>query len=202
MDFNFEKRLFERGFSSVCGIDEAGRGALAGPLVAAAVILEPKNVDCFSELNDSKLLNEEKREELFPIILAKARSCAIGVSHSWEINRQGLTYANVQSMRRACGFLRLRPDYVLCDYMSGARFDQPFELIAKGDRTVLSIAAASVIAKVVRDRIMKAFAKKFPKYGFEIHKGYGTAFHMEKVEAHGVCDIHRTVFEPLKPKLF
>lgn len=202
MDLIKERGLFEKGFQNVCGVDEAGRGALAGPIVSGAVILQLADDELLEKLNDSKQLTAEKRELLFPEIIAKARSWAIGVSANTEIDRHGISFSNKVSMIRAVNFLSVKADYVLSDHVAKMQFDQPFELIAKGDATVASIAAASILAKVFRDRMMDAFAKKYPEYAFEVHKGYGTAEHMAKINVHGACEIHRHSYQPLWPKLF
>jgi len=137
-----------------------------------------------------------------PIILQNVKAWAIGVVRQDELDEKGLAFANQMAMRRACENLLIKPNYVLVDYMANVRFEIPFELIVKGDRNILSIAAASIIAKVFRDRMMEAFAKKYPDYGFEIHKGYGTKLHLEKIKELGPCPIHRRSFAPLKAKLF
>jgi ribonuclease HII len=202
MDYSYEKKLNGKGFEFVCGIDEAGRGPLAGPLLAGAVILDPLKLDFLSEIKDSKLLDEKKREELFPIILANVKAWAIGVARQDEIDSIGLGLANRVAMKRAWMNLPIEPNYILVDYMPKVFFNTPFELIVKGDRTILTIAAASIIAKVFHDRMMDAFARKYPQYGFELHKGYGTKLHLDKIKEFGACPIHRRSFAPLKPKLF
>ncbi len=202
MDYSYEKKLNEKGFEFVCGIDEAGRGPLAGPLLAGAVILDPLKLDFLKEIKDSKLLDEKKREELFPIILANVKCWAIGVARQDEVDSVGLGLANRIAMKRAWANLAIPPNYILVDYMAKVYFKTPFELIVKGDRTILSIAAASIIAKVFHDRMMDAFARKYPQYGFELHKGYGTKAHLDKIKEFGACPIHRRSFGPLRPTLF
>ena len=156
----------EKGFEFVCGIDEAGRGPLAGPLLAGAVILNPEKLDLFERVRDSKMLDEKKREEIFSIILQNAKCWAIGVVRQDEIDLHGLALANRIAMKRAWAHLPIKPNYILSDYMAKVYFKTPFELIVKGDSKILSIAAASIVAKVFHDRMMDAFAKKYPKYGF------------------------------------
>lgn len=201
MDFFHEQNLINKGYANVCGIDEAGRGALAGPLVAGAVILHPGNLNLFIDVKDSKLLAPEKRIKIFSLIIQNARCWAIGVASNVEIDRHGLAFANKIAMKRAWKHLAIKPDYILSDYLANVRFETPFELIVKGDRKILSISAASIIAKVFRDNMMTAFNRRYADYGFEIHKGYGTALHIAKLKEIGLCDIHRKSFEPVRAKL-
>ena len=202
MEFSYEQNLLAKGFKSICGIDEVGRGPLAGPLVTAAVILDPRKIEMLDGLEESKGLTEKKREEYFILITQNAISWSIGVTHHFEIDKHGLSFANKIAMKRAWKHLTVKPDYILTDYLAKIYFETPFETIMKGDTKIMSIAAASILAKVARDHIMDAFARKFPVYGFEEHKGYGTKFHMEKIKEHGACPIHRMSFAPLKAKLF
>lgn len=202
MDYAYETNLIARGHSNICGIDEAGRGALAGPLVAGAVILDPSRVDVFSDVRDSKLLSEARRTELLPLILANVRAWAIGVVTNEELDKHGLSFANKIAMKRAWKHLPIKPDYILSDYMAKVYFETPFELIVNGDRKILSVAAASIIAKVFRDRMMMAFSNKYTQYGFDMHKGYGTALHRERLNLLGACPIHRKTFGPVRAKLF
>jgi len=202
MDFSYEQNLINRGFEFVCGIDEAGRGPLAGPLVAAAVILDSAKNDFFGSINDSKLLNKNKRQEAFDLIRQNARCWAIGVVSSQEIDKHGLGFANKIAMKRAWKHLAVKPNYILSDYLAKVYFETPFELIVDGDKKILSVASASIVAKVFRDRMMEAFSRVFPLYGFEKHKGYGTKEHLAKVREFGLCAIHRQSFEPFKARLF
>lgn len=202
MDFSKETNLRIRNFTRVCGIDEAGRGSLAGPLIAGAVILDLEKADQLEGVKDSKQLKPEKREELLPLILENAVAWSIGVVHNTEIDKHGLSFANKIAMKRAWKYLKVKPDYILADYMSGVHFETPFELIKHGDREVLSIAAASIIAKVFHDRMIRAFAKVYPQYEFAEHMAYGTALHIAKIKEYGPCPIHRMSYEPLKAKLF
>ncbi|MBI5076771.1 ribonuclease HII [Candidatus Falkowbacteria bacterium] len=202
MDYSYEQNLMNRGFQFVCGIDEAGRGPLAGPLVAGAVILDEKKNDFFSLINDSKLLNKNRRQAAFDLILKNAKCWAVGVVTNFEIDKHGLAFANKIAMKRAWKHLALKPNYILSDYMAKVYFETSFELIVDGDKKILSVASASIVAKVIRDRMMDAFARVYPQYGFERHKGYGTKEHLSKIRECGLCPIHRRTFEPIKAKLF
>lgn len=202
MDFSYEQNLIARGFEFICGIDEAGRGPLAGPLVAAAVILDSAKNDFFSSINDSKLLNKNKRLAAFDLILRNAKCWAVGVVTNYEIDKHGLAFANKIAMKRAWKHLAIKPNYILSDYMAKVYFETPFELIVDGDKKILSVASASIIAKVIRDRMMEAFSRVYPLYGFEKHKGYGTKEHLAKICECGLCPIHRKTFEPIRARLF
>lgn len=202
MDYAYETNLIAQGHSNICGIDEAGRGALAGPLVAGAVILDPSKIDVFSDVRDSKLLSEARRAVLLPLILENVRAWAIGVVTNEELDKHGLSFANKIAMKRAWKHLPIKPGYILSDYMARVYFETPFELIIDGDRKILSVAAASIIAKVFRDRMMMAFSNKYTQYGFDIHKGYGTALHLERLTTLGACSIHRKSFGPVRAKFF
>ncbi|HMB25797.1 MAG TPA: ribonuclease HII [Patescibacteria group bacterium] len=201
MNYDYEKKLKQKGYKQICGLDEAGRGPLAGPLVAGAVILDPQKADFFELIKDSKALNCKKREIIFEKIKYGSLAWSVGVVGHWEINKHGLSYANKIAMKRAWKYLEIKPDFILSDYMAGLKFVTPFELIKSGDSTILSVAAASIVAKVFRDQMMLAFAKKYPDYGFEKHKGYGTKFHLRALDKCGPCEIHRTNFKPVKEKL-
>lgn len=192
-DLEYEKAAREGGFNLICGVDEAGRGPLAGPVCAAAVILPE---DCVIEgLNDSKKLSEKKREELFPIIKEKAIAYAIAFGTVEEIEEVNILEATYLAMNRAIDSLEARADYALID---GNRVPRnikiPCETVVKGDSKSLSIAAASVLAKVTRDRLMLDYDKEYPEYKFAAHKGYGTKAHYEAIAQHGVCPIHRLSF--------
>ncbi|MBU0531669.1 MAG: ribonuclease HII [Candidatus Uhrbacteria bacterium] len=197
--FAEERALLEAGYTAIVGIDEAGCGALAGPVVAAAVIF-PLN-SRLSRVRDSKLLSAKARDELFPKILNQARSTGIAQATVEEIGQFGIRQATFMAMRRAVAQIP-DADYVLVDgwLLPGITLSQ--KRIVKGDRTVKSIAAASILAKVTRDRIMVAAAQTYPEYGFEIHKGYCTRVHEEAIKTHGACPIHRTTFKPFHPTLF
>lgn len=191
--YEFEEALTEKGFSALCGVDEAGCGPLAGPVYAAAVILDPAyRID---GLNDSKKLSEKKREQLFPEIQARARAWAIALAGVEEIDRMNILQARLLAMRRAISALEQRPDYILVD---GNRDPKPEEaptlLIVKGDAKSASIAAASILAKVARDRAMAALDAEYPQYAFAKHKGYPTRLHRERILQYGPCPAHRRTF--------
>ena len=181
-----------RGYRAVAGIDEAGRGPLAGPVVAAAVIL-PEKFD-LPGLNDSKQISEKKRNQLYPLINEQALAIGIGVSRACEIDEINILQATLMGMSRAVGRLAVQPDFLLVDGISPVPLDIEQKTIKKGDSRSLSIAAASVVAKVVRDRIMVAYDRLFPEYGFAGHKGYGSQKHRDAVAEHGPCVCHRRSF--------
>ncbi len=190
-----ESRLAGRGVT-VAGVDEAGRGPLAGPVVAAAVVLEP-GAWC-EEVNDSKLLNHETRERIYARVLIEARAFSWAVVGSRAIDRMNIRRASLTAMARAVALLRVRPEVVLidgCDRVPG--LDLPQQPVVDGDARMLSIAAASVLAKVVRDRIMQRLDRVWPDYGFARHKGYGTPEHLEVLDRKGPCPIHRYSFSPV-----
>jgi ribonuclease HII len=188
----FEQLARRDGFRVVAGIDEAGRGPLAGPVVAAAVIL-PDEFD-LPGLNDSKQISEKKRNELYPLIHEQALAVGIGVSRSCEIDEINILQATLKSMSRAVGRLSITPDYLLVDGITPVPLSIEQKTLKKGDSRSLSIAAASVVAKVVRDRIMLSYDRLFPEYGFAGHKGYGSKKHREAVAEHGPCVCHRCSF--------
>ena len=187
-----ERSCREKGFKCIAGVDEAGRGPLAGPVFAAAVIL-PEN--CFIPgLNDSKKLSEKKREELFDIICEKAVSyCIADISHE-RIDEINILNATFEAMNNAVNGLDVTPDYVLIDGNRIKGMNVAHETVVKGDAKSVSIAAASILAKVSRDRVMYDAAKKYPQYGFDKHKGYGTKAHCEAILKYGPCKIHRRTF--------
>ena len=197
MDYSYEQKLIEQGYDLVCGIDEAGRGPWAGPIVAGAVILDPTKDDFFELLNDSKKMTAKKREVALVEIISKAKAWSVGLARHDEIDKHGLQLANMIAMKRAWKNLTLQPNFIVCDHVAKLSFETPSEIIKRGDSTVISIAAASIVAKVFRDRMMNAFARKYPVYEFEKHKGYGTKLHLEKLEQHGICPIHRKCFKPI-----
>ena len=176
----------------ICGIDEAGRGPLAGPVVAAAVIL-PKGLK-IPYLNDSKQLSAKRREELFDIIMEKALAVGVGVASPERIDEINILQATYGAMRQAVAELKVKPQILLNDAVYIPGLDLPQEKIIKGDAKSLSIAAASVIAKVTRDRMMKAYHEIFPEYGFDKHKGYGSKEHIAMIQTLGPCPIHRRSF--------
>ena len=187
----YEKKYYET-CDYICGIDEAGRGPLAGPVVAGAVIL-PKGLK-IPYLNDSKQLSEKKREELYDVIMEQAVSVGVGIVSPERIDEINILQATYEAMREAVGKLSYRPDVLLNDAVIIPELTIPQEKIIKGDAKSLSIAAASVIAKVTRDRMMKAYHELFPEYGFEKHKGYGSKEHIEMIQKIGPCAIHRRSF--------
>ncbi len=199
--FRHERRLRAFGFSSIAGVDEAGRGALAGPVVAAAVILPEKFKH--KRLNDSKQLLPERREEIYlEIIRNEAIAWAVGVVDAVEIDQINILRATHKAMRAAVAALQSSADHALIDGLPVFPFPLPQTAVVDGDCYSLSIAAASVIAKVTRDRMMREFCARFPEYCFSQHKGYGTELHLTKLHAHGPCPIHRRSFEPVAQPLF
>ena len=182
----------ELPFELICGVDEAGRGPLAGPVCAAAVIL-PKGL-VIPGLNDSKKLSDKRRRELFPIIQQEAVSFGIAFASQEEIDEINILQATFLAMERALSQLKVRPDLVLIDGNRQKDFGLPVKTVVKGDSLSANIAAASVLAKVTRDDWMIRQAQLYPKYGFEIHKGYGTRAHYAALEALGPCPIHRMTF--------
>ena len=192
-DFELEIAAKEKGYNFVCGVDEAGRGPLAGPVCAAAVIL-PEN--CVIEgLNDSKKLSEKKREALFDVVIEKALSYSIAYGSVEEIEEFNILEATFIAMNRAIDSLPVKADYALID---GNRIPKgisvPCETVVKGDSKSCSIAAASILAKVTRDRLMLEYHEQYPQYGFINHKGYGTKEHYAAIGSHGICEIHRPSF--------
>ncbi len=193
-DFELENKARARGFSAVCGVDEAGRGPLAGPVCAAAVILPE---DCVIEgLNDSKKLSEKKREALFEAIVEKAVSYSIAFASVGEIEEFNILGATFVAMNRAIDGLSVPADFALID---GNRTPKdikiPCETVIKGDGKSYSVAAASILAKVTRDRLLYEYDEKYPQYGFASHKGYGTKAHYEAISDYGIiADVHRPSF--------
>ena len=191
-----EKKLFKKGFKYIAGVDEAGRGSWAVPIVAGAVILNPEIK--IRGIKDSKLLRKPVREELFKKITKTAIAWAIGeVSHK-DIDKIGLQQANILAMKRALKKLSPQPDHVLVDAFDISHENIPSLAIKKGDYKITSIAAASIIAKVSRDKMMDKLGDKYPQYGFNQHKGYGTNQHFQMLTTYGVCEVHRKSFEPIR----
>ena len=198
--FRYEKKLRATGVARIAGIDEAGRGALAGPVVAAAVVLPEKFRH--RRLNDSKQLAPELREEIYHTLISKPDlSWAVGIVDSIEIDRINILRATHKAMRAAIAALSSMPDHVLIDGLPVIPFPLRQTAIIDGDCISLSIAAASVIAKVTRDRMMRDFCAQFPQYSFSQHKGYGTEQHLLKLYEFGPCPIHRRSFEPVAQPL-
>ena len=188
----YERELRDRGVRYIAGIDEVGRGPLAGPVVAAAVIL-PEDFDVLG-VNDSKKLSEKRREELFIKIKEKAIAWAIGMADNRIIDEINILQATKQAMREAVGNLEVEPEHLLIDAVKLEDVDIPQTSIIKGDEKSLSVAAASILAKVTRDHMMVDYANEFPGYAFEKNKGYGTKAHYEGLRAQGLCPIHRKTF--------
>lgn len=204
-DLKEEKRLFANGYKLIGGIDEVGRGPLAGPVVAACVVMPSGFAIKDKKLlgvKDSKKLSEKKREELFDIIMEAFPAIGIGLCDHNTIDRINILEATFLAMKKSLGDLKEKPDCILVD----GKFKIPNlslaqKTIIKGDSLVFLIAAASIIAKVTRDRMMKEADEKYPQYGFAQHKGYGTKFHMEALKVYGACAIHRKSFGPVARQL-
>ena len=190
----FENKLYENGIELIGGIDEVGRGPLIGPVVAACVIL-PKGF-YLGEINDSKKLSEKKREYLYDIICSNAISIGIGIISAKRIDEINIYEATKEAMREAITNCDVTPEYLLIDAMK-LDVDIPREAIIKGDTKSESIAAASIIAKVTRDRMLIEMDKEYPEYGFKKHKGYGTKLHLKAIDEYGVLDEHRRSFRPV-----
>ena len=189
----YEQELNNSGYINVAGVDEAGRGPLCGPVVAAAVIL-PKNID-IEGINDSKKLSEKKREKIYEEIISnKDIYYGIGISDVDVIEKVNILNATKLAMKDAINNLKLKPDYVIIDGNQKIDISIPSQTLVSGDSKSASIAAASIIAKVTRDRMMKSCDEKYPEYNFAKHKGYGTKAHIEAIQKYGLCDIHRPSF--------
>lgn len=222
--FKYESELWGKGVNFIAGVDEAGRGPLAGPLVVSAVILKKEvlesvaeeiqgmtnalgNYDVkmgksllpYTQINDSKKLSEKKREELFKFIKTEAHTFSIiEISHK-DIDQQGILPATEWGFLTAVKELKSKVEHVLTDHVKVKNIPKNQQTnITKGDSLSINIAAASILAKVYRDNLMREYAKQYPKYGFEKHKGYGTKKHREAIFEHGPCDIHRRSFNPIK----
>jgi ribonuclease HII len=189
--FGYERALARRGLGPVAGVDEAGRGACAGPLVVAAVVLDARRLGRLSLLADSKLLTANVRERVYEDVLAVASAWSVVVIPAAEIDRRGLHVMNIAAMRRAVARLETRPGYVLVDGFPVPGIDSPSLAVRKGDRVAGCVAAASVIAKVTRDRIMCRLHERYGEYDFAQHKGYVTAAHAAALARHGPCEEHR-----------
>jgi len=189
-----EQLLIQAGISPIAGVDEAGRGACAGPLVIAAVVLNDPFAPELAPVRDSKEISEGKREEVFELIESIAASISVVIVPADEVDARGVHAANLDGMRRAVNGLDITPAYVLTDGYAIEGLGFPNLAVWKGDQVVVSISAASVIAKVTRDRIMREMDKEFPLYGFGGHKGYITAAHTQALNDHGPCAQHRQSF--------
>lgn len=190
--WEIENSLYADGFEVICGVDEAGRGPLAGPVCAAAVVL-PKGLE-IPGLTDSKKLTDKKRRELFPIIQEQAIAYGIGLASHEEIDEINILQATYLAMERALAQLHTKPDIALVDGNRAKDFGLPVRTVVKGDSLSANIAAASVLAKVTRDNLMLELAQQYPEYGFEVHKGYGTKAHYEALRQYGASPIHRVTF--------
>lgn len=190
--WKLENEIAAEGYETLCGVDEAGRGPLAGPVYAAAVIL-PRGLE-IQGLNDSKKLSEKKREELFDVIREKALDYAIACATVEEIEERNILGATMLAMNRAIAGLKTRPDLALIDGNRNRDIETPSRCVIKGDATCADIAAASILAKVSRDRVMLELAKEYPQYHFEQHKGYGTALHYAALREFGPSPVHRPSF--------
>jgi len=205
LEINKENSLFMQGFKLVAGLDEAGRGPLAGPVVAAVAVLNPEilldsvKLEKLKGINDSKKISAKKREELFDIIKENFFEIGVGVVNHQTIDRINILQATFLAMKMALGNLKSKPDILLVD----GKFPIPNlslrqEAIINGDALIFSIAAASIVAKVTRDRLMDEYDKKYPQYGFAKHKGYGTPLHLEMLQKHGPSPVHRKSFAPVR----
>lgn len=199
-DLSLELALLRRGARPVAGADEAGRGPLAGPVVAAAVVLPPEltgRENWLHLLDDSKRLSASRREQAFEAVQEHAMAWAVAVVEPDEIDRTGIGVAALRAMLAAADALCVRPAHLLLDYIPVRHCPYPYDTVVKGDSRSYSIAAASNVAKVTRDRIMGDYERTYPGYGFARHKGYATAFHLERLREIGPCDIHRRSFAPV-----
>jgi ribonuclease HII len=194
-DFSFETLAQADGHTLICGVDEAGRGPWAGPVCAAAVILDRHNIPV--GLNDSKKLSAQQREALYPLVIASA-DVGIGLASAAEIDEINILQATYLAMKRAVTALKSTPTLALIDGNRAPRISCVAQMIVGGDSRSLSIAAASIIAKVTRDRLMHDMDRAFPVYGFARHKGYGTALHATALARHGPCTEHRKSFAPIR----
>ncbi len=188
-----EENIYKTGVKSICGIDEAGRGPLAGPVVVAAVIM-PKD-SMIEGVNDSKKVSEKKREALYEQITEEAIAWGVGIIDQKEIDEINILQATKKGLTMAIKELKVKPERIIVDALTGIdTLGVPYTSIIKGDAKCYSIAAASIIAKVTRDRIMREWDEIYPQYGFEKHKGYGTATHIAAIKEYGICPLHRLSF--------
>lgn len=188
----YERQLWQAGVARVIGVDEVGRGPLAGPVVAAAVIFSPYHY--IEGVKDSKQLSEKQRERFYERIIEQALAYGIGIVDHAEIDRINIRQATFKAMRMAIGSLSQNPQYLLIDGEELPGRIYPQEALVKGDGRSFTIAAASILAKVTRDRRMLEYHQQYPRYGFDRHKGYGTAFHREMIQKYGPCPVHRRSF--------
>ena len=201
MDLAWENKIFNQGYKLVAGVDEAGRGPLAGPVVAACVILDSNfkvGSDKLNLIKDSKKLTAKKREELFQVIEEYFLEIGVGICDNKTIDKINILQATFLAMKKSLGGLKQKPDFVLVDGgFKIPNYSSNQENIIRGDDLVFSIAAASIIAKVTRDKLMEKIHNEYPQYGFDKHKGYGTKLHLENLKKHGPCPIHRFSFGPV-----
>lgn len=193
--YQYENELYNKGINYIAGVDEVGRGPLIGPVVTACVIL-PRDFKC-DGLTDSKKLTEKKREEYFDYIMENALSVSVGMMSEKVIDEVNIYEATKLAMYQAINNSKIKPEHVLIDAMKLENLDMPSTSIIKGDAKSISIAAASVIAKVTRDRMMLELDSEYPMYGFKKHKGYPTKQHVEAIEKYGILDSHRKTFKPV-----
>jgi len=191
----FEAEIRARGFRVIAGLDEAGRGPLAGPVVAAAVVLPEKAR--LKGVDDSKKLSAGQREEMFSLLREKALAVGVGIVDVQEIDRLNILQASLRAMELAVGNLSLPPDFLLIDGIHPLRLPVAQQTITKGDQRCLSVAAASILAKVTRDRLMTAYHDQYPQYNFARHKGYGTKEHLQAIRKYGCCPLHRRSFRTI-----
>lgn len=188
-----EEDVYKEGFEHICGIDEAGRGPLAGPVVVASVIM-PKD-SMIEGVNDSKKISEKKREKLYDLIIDEAISYGVGIIDHKEIDEKNILNATKEGLTTSIKELKVKPDIILVDALTKIEtMGIPYRSVIKGDAKIYSIACASIIAKVTRDRIMREWDKVYSEYGFATHKGYGTAKHLAAIKEYGLCPIHRRSF--------
>ncbi len=208
LSLDHEHHLFQQGYPLVAGIDEAGRGPLAGPVIAAVVILDKNfykkfhSIKILQEINDSKKITSKKREEIIQPLWYNCNQIGIGVVHNNTIDRINILQASFLAMKKALSSLKEKPNIILLDGqfpLPNCSYKQ--EAIKGGDTSIFSIAAASIVAKVTRDKLMEKFHQKYPNYGFDRHKGYGTKKHIEYLTRYGPCPIHRRSFKPVAKKL-
>jgi ribonuclease HII len=190
--YRYEAQAWRAGVARVAGLDEAGRGPLAGPVVAAAVILDPARR--VKKLADSKLLTPERREELYALIFERAVAVGVGIVDHLTIDRVNILQATILAMRSAFDGLAVAPELVITDFVALPSLPCPQRNLIDGDARCATVAAASIVAKVTRDRLMLEADKQFPEYGFAKHKGYGTADHLAALDKYGACAIHRRSF--------
>lgn len=197
LDFAEEKEFFNQGYKIIAAIDEAGRGPLAGPVVAACVVfrVNQKIGEDLKQINDSKKLSLKKREELYLIIKNSFLAVGVGICDNQTIDKINILQATFLAMKKALGSVKQKPDLIILDGgLEIPNLSLSQKAIIKGDEKILTIAAASIIAKVERDRLMLDFHKQYPQYGFDQHKGYGTKLHIEQLRQYGHCSIHRLSF--------